>query len=359
MIRKINRTSDLINLSYHTLMNKFAISLYKNFGIDLTYPTIVYAQLTNACDSKCIMCDLWREKNSEVPASVWINAFEQLKTINRKYKIGFAGGEVLLKEDVFELFEYCNMANLPFGITTNGYLLNPNNINRLLRYRPMNINISLDSLDDETYIKIRGVSFLSTVKTNIDYLKDYIEEFGLNTKIFLKTVVNAFNLSELHILAKYAMGKKVAGITFDPVRRRRQIFLKEKIDEFEKMSTIDKKALHEAKNRIFELKKQGFNILNSDRNINDWFSKEIPLNKTFCESPLCSVYIFSDGQIKLCDYAESSIGNILTDDIQTIIKSDKVKIEKRSLSQCENPCVYCIHRNFHDNVKLFFSYLKN
>ena len=354
-----NELFKLFNLGFTTLKRNTAVQFYKNFNIDFTYPIALNAKLTNSCNSKCNMCDVWRKNEKEIPASYWIKALKDLKTIIGNYKIGFSGGEVLLKNDVFEIFEFCNQAKLPFGIITNGALLNSDKIIRLLELRPMNISISLDSLNVDTYQKIRGVPFLESVISNIDYLMMYIEKNSLRTKVFFKTVVNSHNLTELHLLANYATEKKVAGITFDPIRRRRKIFLGGKIVEFEKMSNIDMRTLREEKKRLIELKRNGSSILNSEKNINQWFEDCYKNDEYFCDAPLTRIHIINEGQIKLCDFTESSVGNIMTDDIREIFKSEKLKIEKKTLTHCKNPCVYCIHRSLFDYLKIFNSYIKN
>jgi MoaA/NifB/PqqE/SkfB family radical SAM enzyme len=229
----------LINMAYIFLKSIAAIQAYKIFGIDFTYPIKVNAQLNNECNSKCNMCDVWHQNKRELPASFWIGALQKLKLSFGNFNVAFAGGEVLLKNDVYEIFEFCHDNKIPFSITTNGKLLTAYHLDRLLKLSPVNINISIDSLDPTVYSRIRGVNFLESVKSNIDYLMMCIERKSSDTKVFLKTVVNNLNLNELHSIANYASDMKVAGITFDPIRRQRKIFLEGEIDEFEIMANVD------------------------------------------------------------------------------------------------------------------------
>lgn len=351
--------SRLLRLGYTISKSNVAVQLYKNFGIDYTFPSIVHAKLTNECNSKCNICDVWRRNEKELPSTLWINALKQLKEINGSYKVDFTGGEVLLKDDVFEIFEFCNQAKIPFTITTNGFLLNSKNIIQLLELQPMNINISLDSLENDIYQKIRGVALLDTVKSNIDDLMIYIQKNSLHTKVFFKTVVNNLNLTELDSIANYAMEKKVAGITFDPIRRRRKVFLEEKIDEFEIMYNIDTGTLQNAKKRLIELKRVNNNIINSENSINQWFVECNTGIKYFCDAPLFRLNITNEGQIKLCDFTESYIGNIVNDDIRLILKSNEIRTEKKKLTNCKKPCVFCIHRNLFDYIRILNSFLRN
>jgi len=355
----MNEFSEIFGLGYATFKNKVAVSIFRNIGVDFTYPVMVQAMITNKCNSKCNMCDVWRNESEDLPASVWINAFSKLKETSKSFKVCFTGGEVFLKKDAFEIFNYCKKARIPFGITTNGYLLNQDNVNRFLELNPMNLNISLDSLNDDIYRTIRGVNFLTIVKSNIDYLMNYIDEHHLKTKVFFKTVITSHNLHELHHLAKYAKGKKVAGITFDPIKRKRKIFVEGRCEEFEKLTDIDLTSLKDAQEKLIEMKNQNSIILNSKKNIINWFTTSQNKNVIFCDAPLTRINITNDGQVRLCDYIESSIGNICNDNLGLLLKNKKVREEMKMLTSCKEPCEYCIQRNMSDYFRIFLNFLGN
>jgi MoaA/NifB/PqqE/SkfB family radical SAM enzyme len=346
-------------MAFSFLRNLAIIQIYKTFNIDLARPTRVIAQLNYDCNSRCSMCDVWRQGGEELPAPVWIETLKQLRSSIGYFTIGFAGGEILLKDDVFQIFEFCQNNKIPYTITTNGKLLTPENTKRLIELNPLNINISLDSLDSNTYQEIRGVPFLEYVKSNIDFLMTCIYENSSDTKVFLKTVVNNLNLSELPAIADYARKMHMAGITFDPIRRRRNIFIENKIEAFEKMASINYTALHDSVRRLIELKKNGTNILNTERRMKQWFNENHSAKKVFCNAPLRDIYINPEGYVRFCDYSDSHIGNIGTDNIFSLIKGDAAKSEKNRLTRCLNHCDYCIHRGILDYYKLFLSYIKN
>lgn len=352
--------NNIINISYYYLKNIVAVELYKSFNTNFTFPVKINAQINNQCNSRCNMCDVWRQKVSELPSFIWINTFKKLKSEFRTFNIAFTGGEVLLKKDAYDIFEYCHKSNLPFTITTNGKLLTSDNVNRLLELNPLNINISLDSLDPVVYKQIRGQSYLEQVKSNIDYLMKQIGEQSFKTKVFLKTVINSYNVDELPLIAQYAHDKKISGITFDPVRRRRGIFIESKIPQFERLIDIDFAKLTESIDKLALLKKQGINILNSEERMKYWFkTKSYKEAYSFCSAPLREIYINNEGFVRLCDFTESNIGNISEQDILHILKSRDAVKEKKRLSHCQNPCDYCIHRNLSDYLRIFISYLKN
>ena len=176
------------------LGSEMASSLYLSTGIDTTYPVQVIAKLTNACNSRCEMCGKWRRmENVEIPARHWVKALQGLKSRIRPVMANFVGGEVLLKEDVFEIFRACADAGIPFGMTTNGILLTEGNCESYLECRPMNLTVSLDSLNPDTYEYIRGVSRLELVLENIEALMARLASTGSSLRVRLNTVVNAKN----------------------------------------------------------------------------------------------------------------------------------------------------------------------
>ncbi len=293
------------------------------------------------------MCNEWRVKNFELPATIWNKTLKELKLLSSNLKVSFAGGEALLKRDVFEIFEFCHKEDIIFGLTTNGSLLNNGNVERLMSLNPFNINISLDALDSKTYQEIRGVTYLEQVKTNIDYLMDCKEKKRSKIAINLKSIVCKENLFCLDKIAEYAKELKFVGVTFQPVI--------ETTKECREMMKIDQKQLLQMIDKLIDMKKNGFNIMNSEYNMRRWlnhFSKNIEDHRKTCTVPLRNLYILPDGNVQLCDYIYESIGNINCDNIMQILKKEKTKKLKNDLINCKRSCVYCVQRTIKDYASL-------
>ena len=118
-------------------------------------------QLNYRCNSKCKMCNEWRVKAPELPAAIWNKALTELKSLSTSIKLSFAGGEIFVKKDLFDILEFCHKEDIIFGITSNGILLNKKTIERLVALNPLNINISIDSTNGKTYEEIRGLIVLT------------------------------------------------------------------------------------------------------------------------------------------------------------------------------------------------------
>ncbi|GBD96842.1 MAG TPA: radical SAM protein [Nitrospirae bacterium] len=344
----------IIKLGLSNFRSIIANNIYLKLGFDFTYPIHVYVQINSQCNSKCKMCKIWREDKRELPAAIWINALKEIRPHIGNLKVSFTGGEVLLKKDIFETFEACNKENILFGMTTNGILLNKTNIKRFLDLNPFNVNISLDTFNPETYFNIRGVHCLEKVLANIEYLVEYRKKINSNILINLKTMVCKENLHELDKIAEYAREKNFVGVTYQPlIKETREL---ETNDESEEMFHIDKKALFHMIDKLIEMKRKGYDILNSEVNMRRWpdyFDGKIVIDRTNpCLVSLRNLYIFPEGDVQLCDYIHAKVGNIADDNLRSILNSERTAKLKKELVCCKRSCVYCVQRTIKDYITL-------
>ena len=82
--------------------------------------------------------------------------------------INVTGGEPLVRKDLCDVMEYAtNELGFHWGMTTNGILLNEENIKKLKKAKMDTISISIDGLE-ETHDKFRGVEgSYNTIINNI------------------------------------------------------------------------------------------------------------------------------------------------------------------------------------------------
>lgn len=286
--------SKLFRLARGNIRSLMAKNVFLKLGLDFTRPTHVYAEVTNKCNSRCKMCRQWRTtvSSTELSAFIWKQALHSLSCFSPDCKVCFAGGEALLKDDFFDILRYCQESNILFGLTTNGILLNDDVIRKLFSCNPFNVNISLDSLDEDVYRTIRGVDGLKTVLSNIEKLMELRESVGNSTVINLKTMVTRENIQNLETIVEYSKGKRFSGLTFQPV-------IKTTTESLE-MFQVDRGALGMVVERLIEMKRHGYPlILNSEGHMRHWaayFEETINSNKKSCPVPLRSMYILSNGE---------------------------------------------------------------
>lgn len=158
--------------------------------LEIKAPISLSWQITNKCNSKCCFCcndsgvagnELTFEETREVVKT--IADWDCMRLI-------IGGGEPLVREDICDILKlFENKKNKP-AIATNGILLEEKIIQQIAK-SCMTLQISLDTLNEVTYKKLRGIDALEKVKQNIRLAKEYIDN------IRIVTVLNRYNQEEL------------------------------------------------------------------------------------------------------------------------------------------------------------------
>jgi MoaA/NifB/PqqE/SkfB family radical SAM enzyme len=135
-------------------------------------PVLAVFEVCLRCNSACGYCNL--------PLNV--GRYEMTREEIRRvfaglYRDGLRfvfvqGGEPLLRKDLPEILE--DLASLGFGLSliTNGTRFTPALVGRLAAL-PLNLSVSLDTLDRERYRRIRGADQLPLVLAGIDLLEKF------------------------------------------------------------------------------------------------------------------------------------------------------------------------------------------
>lgn len=178
-------------------------TLIDRFGRKVNY---IRLSITDRCDFRCVYC--MGEDMEFLPRNE-ILTLEECGRIVRAFvdlgvsKVRITGGEPMVRKDAIKLFQ--DIGHLPglheLTLTTNG--------SQLARYAVelretgvRRVNISLDSLDHETFRRITRVGELSKVLSGIQAAKDAgFENIKLNT-----VIMRGINDHEIADLVDFAIG---------------------------------------------------------------------------------------------------------------------------------------------------------
>jgi MoaA/NifB/PqqE/SkfB family radical SAM enzyme len=98
------------------------------------------------------------------------------------------GGEPLLHPQMIELIEYAKDKGAKIGLITNGSLLTPHTVHRLLDCEVDAIEISADAADKSTYSKVRvGLDF-DKLLNKVRYLMYWRNQLEAETKVIVSIV---------------------------------------------------------------------------------------------------------------------------------------------------------------------------
>jgi len=119
--------------------------------------------INDRCNLRCLHCyqDIFTsERELSFPSlkDIFENIREFLKEEKKLLVVDITGGEPFLHDDFFSLIEFLISSEVvkKVGIITNGFFLDKENLNFLERFKKIEIKISAEGVDKETYELFRG-----------------------------------------------------------------------------------------------------------------------------------------------------------------------------------------------------------
>ena len=159
--------------------------------------------LTPKCNLSCIYCH--REGEQSPQEQIPAEEIAEILRVAAKFEIRsvkFTGGEPLLRQDLLEIVRSVP-AGMESSLTTNGTMLA--DLAYGLREAGLRrVNVSLDSLDPETYKKITGIDRLSDVLAGIEAALDA----GLTPIKLNMVVLEGINDIEIDDFLRYVRGNR-------------------------------------------------------------------------------------------------------------------------------------------------------
>lgn len=181
-------------------------------------------ELSPICNFSCRMCYI-RKTAKELETSArkmmtleqWICLGEKARDAGMLYVL-LTGGEPLLWQDFWKLYDALYEMGLLIGINTNGSLIDDSAIQRWKERPPYRVNITLYGASNDTY------EALCHARNVYDKVKNAITkmtEAGLNVK--LNCSLTPYNAQDLEEIVQFAKDKKasltVSTYMYPPVRR--------------------------------------------------------------------------------------------------------------------------------------------
>ncbi|MFA6571457.1 MAG: GTP 3',8-cyclase MoaA [Bacteroidota bacterium] len=257
--------------------------------------------LTDKCNLNCLYCNPNAIHYDKLTKENILD-FEEIQRIVRIFvnyfeftKVRLTGGEPFARKNIGYLIELLGKIKIesPFELsaTSNGTLLN-GNLEKFIEKGLDRLNISLDSLNAETYKKISGTDKLSATLSVIN------QSISLGLKnIKINTVImKGLNDNEINDFVEFAIEKKlnIRFIEYMP-------FSNNKYDNSKFIAYSDIKNIIETKFRLIEIANDStsvsrdFNIFGTEAKVSFISS----ISDHFCGD--CSrIRITADGKLKLC-----------------------------------------------------------
>ena len=126
-----------------------------NKTIEHNIPFVMLLELTYKCNLHCQHCYIIKENRSELTYSQITKLLDELANNGTLY-LTLSGGEVMVREDFWDIVEYAKKLNFALRIYTNGTLLTSKDIERFAAIPILNVGISIYSASADIHDKIRG-----------------------------------------------------------------------------------------------------------------------------------------------------------------------------------------------------------
>lgn len=176
--------------------------------------------LTNRCNIRCIMCNVWKDP-WDIPEKTIREITELLPYLER---IFWQGGEVFLSPYFEELLDRISaFPNIRQDINTNGLLMDENWARKLVKVNA-NVIFSIDGITKETYEYIRKGAKFEDLLRNIELFNEHVESSKGETKdnggrcsTIINLVLMKSNYQELGGFIDFAKKYKFERLQVTPV----------------------------------------------------------------------------------------------------------------------------------------------
>lgn len=262
--------------------------------------------ITGKCNLRCKHCYNSRKYFDNVRHDLTLE--ECYKVIDRLSELGystinFLGGEPLMRKDFFDIVSYASKNNFKASLTTNGIFLTPDKFNELKRLGINEVCISLDGGSDVVNDNVRGRGTFNKICSNLEHLKDQIEENCLKVYIsFTLTKTNYLDLNNLvDFCKKYSLKYLIIGTLVDAGNGHSNFnqlseetdILYEKIEECAKYISLQYPSL----NLQLDCRPILGKYIGEKYGINILYNRAF----TYCSYTAHSLYVECDGSVHPCN----------------------------------------------------------
>lgn len=264
----------------------------------------------------------------------------------------------------FELAAFCYDNEIDWGVITNGSTLNKAHVRALLAARPLNIDVSIDSLTAETHDSLRGISgSMAKVRQGVERLVKERQRVAASTVMRLKPTVTRQSLDTLPDIVEWAAHLDFVLVDFSPVRLWRR-------DQIAALYPQTQQEMHRLKEIIAILirqKGEGAPIETSIEKlqamIDHFEGKPSQQGVGQCRVGLRSINIRPNGDVDHC-WKFNRIGNVRDANIADIWKAS---VRKELVTQtvacdkfktiCANSCF--AHRTMMQDIKRGLQFIRS
>ena len=172
----------------------------------LESPLYGWIEITYKCNLNCPYC----YADSTISKNTSLSLNKVMELLNDFVKLGsrvvmISGGEPTTHPNIVEILEYCRKLGINPILVTNGSLITKR-IAQVLKENAISVQLSVDSVNRETYIRSRGADLLPMVLKNIDLL------LGEGVEVQIACTLTKLSRIGIKDLVNYAISKNIQNV---------------------------------------------------------------------------------------------------------------------------------------------------
>jgi MoaA/NifB/PqqE/SkfB family radical SAM enzyme len=328
--------------SYHFFHNEVARSILSPLtggraALNIR-PTIATVYLTKFCNSRCTMCDFWKNEHDpkELTSEQWGVVFSRLKAFGVDFVGVNASGEMFTRKDVFEILGHLKSLGLGFGVNSNGTLFTPNKAAKLAALEPRAVTIGLDGVGDPAYLATRG---LKRGFTKISTHLDNLQQAGISN-IGIGTVLMPSSIDQWVPLAELALEKGLSGVRYTAYHEAYFSAPGEVHFPAAGCNTTMLGRIEAEIGKLIELKRATGIVKNSEtylRHVVDYYRDPSDYFPVPCLQGSSRIEIDIYGNVNLCSFVIDPLGNLLSQEMEEIWQSEQHRRARQDAFQGNCP----------------------
>ena len=299
-------------------------------------PFILAWEVTKVCNLNCLHCRASAVKKkdpSELSTKDGYRLLEDLAKLGTKMVI-LAGGEPLMREDIFDLAAYGSSLGLRMTLATNGSLIDDLIAEKIKNSGIVRVSVSLDGVTANIHDEFRGMpGAFSMAIRGIDILRSHNIAFQINTTVAAMNVhqmasfpgfVRNLGAKAWHVffLVPTGRGHTLALATIEEYRNMlEQFYLVYKTKDIECKATCAPQFYRLIKEKGEQPKTKG------------------------CLAGTGFGFVSSTGVVQPCGFLQIHCGNILDRPFGEIWKNSDVLRSLRDTERLKGRCKTCNYKN--------------
>lgn len=319
-------------------------------------PRFLLIGVTNRCNSRCVMCNLWKAENNELSAQRLIDFFNENKDFLKYVReVSITGGEPFLRQELSDILKSISInckslssITIPTnGLATDLIVRKTERIMQENKNISINIGVSIDGVG-KTHDEIRGISgayerALNTLEKLISLSKKY-----KNLHVGFGTVITSRNLNELDSLDDLG---KLLGVnnSFTPAIKSENIFMNECNETTVTLGDKEREKMLSFLRKHYTPNGNGFKNYCAVEILSERH-KQLP-----CPWGYSFLYLDPEGNVYPCHYLPRDylMGNITGEPISKIWFSERANTLRKEIKK-DSYCNNCINNcGFYMNLRCY------